>query len=54
MIYRIACAALSFVVTQGCVSDPASERAVSDGRYAMGTVLEIALEGLRFSGRQLP
>ncbi|MBW2543018.1 MAG: FAD:protein FMN transferase [Deltaproteobacteria bacterium] len=46
MIYRIACAALSFVVTQGCVSDPASKRAVSDGRYAMGTVLEIALEGV--------
>jgi thiamine biosynthesis lipoprotein len=30
----------------GCVTDPISERAISDGRYAMGTILEIAIEGL--------
>ena len=30
----------------GCVTDPIPEPVISDGRYAMGTVLEIALEGL--------
>ncbi len=47
MIARAACAALLFALTQGCVTDPTPERAISDGRYAMGTVLEIALEGLQ-------
>jgi thiamine biosynthesis lipoprotein len=46
LIPRAACAALSFVLTQGCVTYPTSERMISDGRYAMGTVLEIAIEGL--------
>ncbi len=34
------------MLTHGCVSDPRSERVISDGRYLMGTVLEITLEGL--------
>jgi thiamine biosynthesis lipoprotein len=33
-------------MTQGCVTDSVLERAISDGRYSMGTVLEITLEGL--------
>ncbi|MFV1978697.1 MAG: hypothetical protein ACC649_05050, partial [Myxococcota bacterium] len=46
MIFRAACAALLSVLTPGCVTDPIPERAISDGRYAMGTILEIAIEGL--------
>ncbi len=46
MISRAACAALLFVLIQGCVTDAIPERMISDGRYAMGTVLEIAIEGL--------
>jgi len=34
------------VLTHGCVNNPINERAISDGRYAMGTVLEITIEGL--------
>jgi len=46
LIFRTACAALLFILTHGCVSDPIPERVISDGRYTMGTVLEITLEGL--------
>jgi len=46
LISRAACAALLFVLTQGCATDPIPERKISDGRYAMGTILEIAIEGL--------
>jgi thiamine biosynthesis lipoprotein len=46
LISRATCAALLFVLTQGCVTGPIPERAISDGRYAMGTVLEIAIEGI--------
>jgi thiamine biosynthesis lipoprotein len=46
LIPRAVCAALLSVLTQGCVTDPIPERMISDGRYAMGTVLEIAIEGL--------
>jgi thiamine biosynthesis lipoprotein len=31
---------------QGCATESALERVISDGRYEMGTVLEITLEGL--------
>jgi len=34
------------LLTLGCATDPITEREISDGRYAMGTVLEIAIEGL--------
>lgn len=37
---------LSCVLTQGCATDPIPERTISDGRYAMGTVLEIEIENL--------
>jgi len=46
LISRAVCAALLSVLTHGCVTDPINERAISDGRYAMGTVLEITIEGL--------
>lgn len=46
MISRAFCAVLSCVLTQGCAIDPISERTISDGRYAMGTVLEIEIENL--------
>jgi thiamine biosynthesis lipoprotein len=46
LIFRAVCAALLSALTQGCVTDSTLERAISDGRYAMGTVLEITLEGL--------
>ncbi len=46
MILRAACAALLSVLIQGCVTDAIPERMISDGRYAMGTILEIAIEGL--------
>ena len=42
MISRAACAALLSVLIQGCVTDAIPERMISDGRYAMGTILEIA------------
>ncbi|MCH8890339.1 MAG: FAD:protein FMN transferase, partial [Myxococcales bacterium] len=46
MISRAVCAVLLSLLTQGCVTDPIPERGISDGRYAMGTVLELTLEGL--------
>jgi thiamine biosynthesis lipoprotein len=46
VISRAICTALLSVLTQGCVTDPIPERAISDGRYAMGTVLEIAIEDI--------
>lgn len=46
MILRAVCAALFFVLPQGCATAPISDRVISDGRYVMGTVLEIAIEGL--------
>ena len=46
MIFRTACVVLLSLLTHGCVASPISERAISDGRYTMGTVLEITLEGL--------
>jgi thiamine biosynthesis lipoprotein len=46
LISRAACAALSFALFQGCATDSIPRRVMSDGRYAMGTVLEIAIEGL--------
>jgi thiamine biosynthesis lipoprotein len=46
LISRAACAALLSVLSQGCVTGPIPERVISDGRYAMGTVLELTLEGL--------
>jgi thiamine biosynthesis lipoprotein len=46
LISRAACAALLLFLNQGCVTGPIPERAVSDGRYAMGTVLEIAIEDI--------
>jgi len=46
LISRVVWVALLSAWTHGCVSDPAPERVISDGRYAMGTVLEIAIEGL--------
>ena len=46
MISRAVCAVLLSLLTLGCATDPISERGISDGRYAMGTVLEIAIEGL--------
>jgi thiamine biosynthesis lipoprotein len=39
-------AALLFALALGCVTDPVPERTLSDGRYAMGTILEISIEGL--------
>jgi thiamine biosynthesis lipoprotein len=46
LISRAVVALLLSIVTQGCATESALERAISDGRYEMGTVLEITLEGL--------
>ncbi len=46
MSSRSVCAALLALLAQGCAGDPIPARAISDGRLAMGTVLEIAIEGL--------
>jgi len=43
---RAASVPLSLLVTLGCVSPNATEQPASDGRYTMGTVLEISLHGL--------
>ncbi len=46
MKIRTAFVSLACLVTLGCVSPPAPDQAVSDGRYTMGTVLEISLYDL--------
>ncbi|MBW1843239.1 MAG: FAD:protein FMN transferase [Deltaproteobacteria bacterium] len=46
MISRAVCALLLSTLTQGCATESTLERSISDGRYEMGTVLEITLEGL--------
>jgi len=46
LILRTACIALSVILTQGCVSHPRPRQTVSDGRYAMGTILEIEIQGV--------
>jgi thiamine biosynthesis lipoprotein len=46
LISRAVGALLLSIATQGCATESALEWAISDGRYEMGTVLEITLEGL--------
>lgn len=46
MILRAACLVLSAVLTQGCATHPTPMSDVSDGHYAMGTILEIEIQGL--------
>jgi thiamine biosynthesis lipoprotein len=46
LIFRAACAALVSALTYGCATDPISQQVISDGRYSMGTVLEITIEDL--------
>jgi len=46
LIFRAACLALSAALAQGCATHPTPTRVVSDGRYAMGTILEIEIQGL--------
>jgi len=46
LIYRAVCAVLSCIPILACATDRDSERVTSDGRYAMGTVLEIEIDDL--------
>jgi len=46
LISRAVGALLLSILTQGCATESTLGRAISDGRYEMGTVLEITLEGL--------
>jgi thiamine biosynthesis lipoprotein len=46
LISRAVYALLLLILTQGCATDSTLERVISDGRYEMGTIFEITLEGL--------